>query len=347
MNNFTLKIIKWYDQNRRDFPWRKTKNPYHIWLSEIILQQTKTEQGLSYYKKFVANYPTITDLANAQEQEILKLWQGLGYYSRARNLHQTAKHIVFNLNGKFPDNYNDLLQLKGVGDYTASAIASICFNKKEAVLDGNVFRVLARYFGIKTEISSGNGKKEFKKLALKLLPKKRYADYNQAIMDFGAIQCTPKKTNCTTCVLKDSCYAFLSRQVENFPVKKKKNPIKKRYFNYLVVVDANNKTIFKKRTKKDIWQNLYEFPLIETEKKINLDKLKNKLKDTNILNFNQFSITIYNKSEIIHKLSHQHIHTTFWIVKTAEILKNGYSFNKIKTFPVAILTHKFIETFTN
>ncbi len=347
MNNFSFKIVKWYDQNRRDFPWRKTKNPYHIWLSEIILQQTKTEQGLSYYKKFVSNYPTINDLANAQEQEILKLWQGLGYYSRARNLHQTAKHIVFNLNGKFPDNYKDLLQLKGVGDYTASAIASICFNQKEAVLDGNVFRVLARYFGIETDISSGNGKKEFKNLALKLLPEQRFTDYNQAIMDFGATQCTPKKTNCTACILKDSCFAFLSRQVEKFPVKKKKNPIKKRYFNYLVILDANNKTVFKKRTKKDIWQNLYEFPLIETDKKINLKTLKNKLIELDILDFNQFTVTIHNKSEIIHKLSHQHIYTTFWIVKTNNILKNGYSFNAVKTFPTAILIHNFIESFTN
>lgn len=347
MNSFSSKILKWYSQNRRDFPWRKTKNPYKIWLSEIILQQTKTEQGLSYYQKFTITYPTIFDLANAQEQEVLKLWQGLGYYSRARNLYQSAKYIAFNLNGNFPNNYNDLIQLKGVGDYTASAIASICFNEREAVLDGNVFRVLSRYFGIKTDISSGKGKKEFKKLALQLLPKEDFADYNQALMDFGAMQCTPKKTNCTSCILKDSCYAFLNHQVDKFPFKKKKNPVKKRYFNYLVILDANNKTLFKKRTKKDIWQNLYEFPLIESEKKITLKMLKNKIRELNFLNTQQITIALYNETEIIHKLSHQHIYTSFWIIHTPEILKNSYSFKDIKSFPVATLTHNFIEFFTN
>lgn len=347
MQIFTHSILKWYSLNKRFFPWRETKNPYYIWLSEIILQQTKTTQGLPYYTKFIDNYPTIEHLAKASEQDILKLWQGLGYYSRARNLHYTAKYIVDELNSKFPNTYKNLIQLKGIGDYTASAIASICFNEKEAVLDGNVFRILARYFGIYTDISSGNGKKEFKSIAIELLPNKNFGDYNQALMDFGATQCTPKNTNCHTCILNKTCFAFVNNEVTKLPVKKKKITVKKRFFNYLVLIDTHHKTILTIRSNKDIWQNLYEFPLQESNKNISKNNLLSEINSSDYKNIAIQEITKYNENPIIHKLSHQHIHTTFWILKTKNTLKNSKSFSEIKKLPVATLTHNFIESFTN
>jgi len=346
MKNFSDNILKWYSLHKRSFPWRETKNAYLIWLSEIILQQTKTEQGLPYFQKFINTYPTIYDLAKASEQDVLKLWQGLGYYSRARNLHHTAKFIAYNLNGKFPDNYKDLMQLKGVGDYTASAIASICFNQKEAVLDGNVFRVLARYFGIETDIASGNGKKEFKNLAQELLPDTDFAAYNQAVMDFGATQCTPKKTNCTSCILQNSCFAYLNNKVSILPIKKKKNSVKKRYFNYIIFLDKQNNTLVYQRKNKDIWQNLFEFHLIEDSKPLKTAQILQSLKTTkhvkNILGFSKF-----NDKPIIHKLSHQHIHTTFWIAQVKILPKNSIPFIAIKDYPVSTLTHNFVESFIN
>lgn len=347
MKKFSKTLLKWYTINRRDFLWRETKEPYNIWLSEIILQQTKTEQGIPYYEKFIKKYPTIKELALADEQEVLKIWQGLGYYSRARNLHHTAKHIAFNLNGVFPRTYKDLINLKGIGDYTASAIASICFNQKEAVLDGNVFRVLARYFGIYSDISSGNGKKEFKTLALKLLPEDNFSDYNQSLMDFGAIQCTPKKTNCNTCPLNESCFANLNNEVDRLPVKKKKNNIKKRYFNYIVYLDVNNNTLIYKREQKDIWQNLYEFFLIETPKKTNEKIILNRINQSKTVKITKQELSKYNTTQTIHKLSHQHIYTTFWIVKLNDTLTDSISFKELKSFPVATLTDNFIESFTN
>ncbi len=329
------------------FPWRETKNPYYIWLSEIILQQTKTTQGLPYYSIFINNFPTIEQLAKASEQDVLKLWQGLGYYRRARNLHFTAKYIVNELQGEFPNTYKNLIQLKGIGDYTASAIASICFDEKEAVLDGNVYRILARYFGIYTDITSANGKKEFKSIAIELLPNKNFSNYNQALMDFGATQCTPKNTNCYTCILNKTCFAFKNNEVTKLPVKKKKITIKKRFFNYLVLIDKHHKTILTIRSNKDIWQNLYEFPLLESNKNISNNNLLSEINSSNYKNIAFQEITKYNENLIIHKLSHQHIYTTFWVLKTKNTLKNSISFSEIKKFPVVTLTHNFIESFTN
>jgi len=205
---FSNQLIYWYLNNRRDLPWRKTTNPYHIWLSEIILQQTRVDQGMDYYLKFIQNFPTVNDLAIAPEEKVLKLWQGLGYYSRARNLHFSAKYIVNELNSVFPSTYNDIIKLKGVGDYTASAVSSICFNEPMAVVDGNVYRVLARYFGILTPINTSKGIKEFKKLAQQLLNKEDPATNNQAIMEFGARMCKPQNPDCNSCPLNDSCSAL-------------------------------------------------------------------------------------------------------------------------------------------
>ena len=222
---FCSTLINWYSIYKRDLPWRHTKSAYNIWLSEIILQQTQIKQGLPYYEAFVEHYPTIFDLAKANESEILKLWQGLGYYSRARNLHYTAKTIVETFNGEFPKSYQELLKLKGIGDYTASAIASICYNEATAVVDGNVYRVLARHFGVKTPINSTIGKKEFKALASQLINKKNPADYNQAIMEFGARQCKPKSPDCSSCPLNSSCVALQNNWVDTLPIKLKKGTV--------------------------------------------------------------------------------------------------------------------------
>ena len=232
---FSNKLISWYLQNKRDLPWRKTKNPYFVWLSEIMLQQTRVAQGMSYYLKFTETFPTVFDLAKADESTVLKMWQGLGYYSRARNLHATAKHIAFELDGKFPSTYKEIVKLKGIGDYTASAIASICFTEPTAVVDGNVYRVLSRYFGIETPINSSAGNKEFKELAQTLIDTLKPGTYNQAIMDFGAIQCKPKNPICLFCPFSESCVALQKNKIDTLPVKDKKTKVRDRYFNYLVL----------------------------------------------------------------------------------------------------------------
>ena len=219
---FSNLLVKWYLQNKRDLPWRNTQNPYYIWLSEIMLQQTRVAQGMPSFYSFIENFPTVFDLANATEQEVLKLWQGLGYYSRARNLHKTAQIVAYELNGTFPNNYKALLKLKGVGDYTAAAIASFSFNEKVPVVDGNVFRVLSRYFAIESDISIASTKKEFQDLAFELMPNDAIATFNQAIMEFGALQCVPKNPNCSVCVMNHSCVALQKKMVNQLPVKSKK-----------------------------------------------------------------------------------------------------------------------------
>ncbi|MFK8007531.1 MAG: A/G-specific adenine glycosylase [Saprospiraceae bacterium] len=269
---FTKQLLKWAKTIDRPMPWKGEKNPYLIWLSEIILQQTRVEQGLPYFLKFKEKYPTVHDLANATEDEVMKLWEGLGYYSRARNLHFSAKNISKNLNGEFPKTLDEILKLKGVGAYTAAAIASFAYDLPHAVVDGNVYRVLSRYFGIETPIDSTEGKKEFTVLANILLEKKEAAIYNQAIMDFGATQCTPKLTDCKKCFLKKNCQAFQKGKVADLPIKSKKIKKKTRYFNYLVL-NAGENVWVQKRNQKDIWQNLYEFPLVETEALLKNDVL--------------------------------------------------------------------------
>lgn len=343
--DFKNKLTNWYSNNKRDLPWRNTQNPYHIWLSEIILQQTQVKQGLPYYKAFIKQFPTVFDLANASEKAILKLWQGLGYYSRARNLHTTAKYIAFDLNGKFPNNYKDLLKLKGVGDYTASAIASIAFNEVAAVVDGNVYRVLSRHFGIETPINSTDGIKEFKKLASSLIDRRQPAVFNQAIMEFGATQCKPKNPYCIVCPLNESCVALQKNLIDVLPVKLKKTKIKTKFFNFLVCIDNNNNTILEKRTSKGIWQNLYQFPLIESNKSLSSEEfhLLN-LKDS-VLSDIVFDYYLYNTEDKIHKLSHQHLHTKFWIIETDNLLDNAISIKDIKTYPVPVLIGDFIESF--
>lgn len=261
---FSRSILAWFDQNHRPLPWKGEKDPYKIWLSEIILQQTRVEQGLPYYHKFIERYPNVRHLADAPEDEVLKLWEGLGYYARARNLHTTAKYIAGELDGKFPDTYQTIRKLKGIGDYTAAAIASFAYNLPYAALDGNVFRVLSRYFGIATPAGTAAAKNEFQLLARQLLDPARPGDFNQATMDFGATHCTPKQPRCSSCPLSTHCMAFRQGKVSEFPAKTKAPARKNRYFIYLVA-DLKGDTLIQKRKKKDIWQDLYEFPSLEQE----------------------------------------------------------------------------------
>ncbi len=260
---FSSRILSWYRTNPRDLPWRRTHDPYKIWLSEIILQQTRVAQGLPYYNAFVDAYPTVKELALAPEEEVLRLWQGLGYYSRARNLHACAKSIWFGMGGEFPDSYDQLIQLKGVGSYTAAAIASFAFGETKAVVDGNVFRVLARYFGIESDISGSRAKKEFETLANQLIPDDTPGEFNQAMMDFGARQCVPKKPDCTVCPLQVTCFAYLNKRVTELPVKLNKIKIKERHFHYYVI-RCGSKWVWKRRKPGDIWEGLFDFPHKET-----------------------------------------------------------------------------------
>jgi A/G-specific adenine glycosylase len=341
---FSNTLVYWYLQNNRDLPWRKTKNPYFIWLSEIMLQQTRVAQGLSYYLKFTSTFPTVFDLAKADESTILKMWQGLGYYSRARNLHFSAKQIVEELNGEFPSTYEEIIKLKGIGDYTASAIASICFEEATAVVDGNVYRVLSRYFGIKTAINSTAGIKEFKALAQTLIDRKQAGTFNQAIMDFGALHCKPQNPLCEICPLSDGCVALEKNLTKELPVKEKKIKVRKRYFNFLVIKTGDDKTILTERKGKGIWQGLYQFPLIECEKIINQKEIIDS-EEFIALFPGETTISLFNKEGIVHKLSHQHLYTQFWIIETKTLKSADISWKNIQDFPVPVLIANFLEAF--
>ena len=343
---FSEIILHWYSENKRSLPWRTTIDPYKIWLSEIILQQTRVAQGVPYYLRFIENFPEIKDLAGASEEEVLKIWQGLGYYSRARNLHTTAKIIIDERQGKFPQNYEELLALPGIGDYTASAIASICFDKPEAVLDGNVYRVLARYFGVDIPINSTKGKKYFRSLAQELIDSDQIRDYNQAIMEFGAVQCTPANPDCNNCPLSTGCMAFTNNKVNELPVKNRKFRIRDRYFNYLVGVDSEKRTQLVQRKHDDIWKSLYEFPLLETTSEVNIGEIYKHCNELLMVSEVEEVYEIdYGTS--IHKLSHQRLHTRFWIVKTNKNFLAGIPVEKLDQYPVPVPIAKFINTFKN
>ena len=340
---FSNSLIHWYLNNKRDLPWRNTHNPYNIWLSEIMLQQTRVAQGLPYYLDFISTFPTVFDLANASEEKVLKHWQGLGYYSRARNLHYTAQFVANELKGEFPNNYKELLKLKGIGDYTAAAIASFSFNEAVPVVDGNVFRVLSRYFDIETDISLATAKKEFSNLAMELMPKNDPATFNQAIMEFGALQCVPKNPNCQNCIFNSSCAALQKKKVQNLPVKLKKIKISYRFFNYLVFEDDIKNTLIQKRDQKGIWQNLYEFPLIETENELDLDAVSELIINKYKTEFEIVGVSNWNSKSQIHKLSHQHLNINFWKVKVKGEIPGATNGTKIKKFPFPKVIFNFIE----
>lgn len=308
--NISKVLKRWYDLNHRSLPWRETSDPYKIWLSEIILQQTRVEQGLPYYQQFTTLFPTVESLAKAPEKLILKTWQGLGYYSRARNLHHAAKMVVDNFNGRFPADYQLLKSLKGVGDYTAAAIASFAFNLPHAVVDGNVYRFLSRYYGVDIPIDSPEGKRFFAAKAEEILDRKSPAAHNQSIMEFGALQCKPASPNCSACPLGNSCMAFKSDTVSQLPVKSKKLKVTKRYFNYLMV-NHSGKLFLNHRGAGDIWQHLYDLPVIETTRPVTTSNLIKS--DAWIAYFKDYDVHIKDVSnQVVHKLSHQHIHVRFF-----------------------------------
>lgn len=328
--DFASQLIQWYRQNKRDLPWRNTRNAYHIWLSEIILQQTRVAQGMPYYYSFVTRFPDVKDLAAADEDSVLKLWQGLGYYSRARNLHFAAKEIAQKYKGKFPKNYEAIRALKGIGDYTAAAIASFAFNMPHAVVDGNVYRVLARVFGIASPIDSPQGKKEFAALAQELLLTKNPAEYNQAIMEFGALQCLPKNPDCGHCCMLDFCQAARNKQVNELPVKAKKTKQRTRFFNYLLL-EQGAYTYIKQRGAGDIWQGLFEFPLLETTSDISEKELLQSPEWKAF--FGNLPIQIVNVSPYHkHILSHQILQARFFTIRIGKGIPIGIhnSFLKIK-----------------
>ncbi len=316
MTIFTKNLLLWYKENQRAHPWKETKNPYHIWLSEIILQQTRIEQGTPYFLRFKEKYPSIIDLANAPEDEVMRLWEGLGYYSRARNLHATAKYVALECNGVFPNTHKNILALKGVGPYTAAAIASFAYDLPHAVVDGNVYRVLGRYFNISEPIDTTQGKKQFAQLADQLLLQKDPATYNQAIMDFGATQCVPVNPACETCIMRSSCKAYQKGTVTMRPIKSKKTKQSQRFFHYLVISTPDQKVYLNKRLKKDIWQNLYEFPMIEKESLVASEEL-----NLNTL-FKDQAFWLRKVSSIFRQqLSHQKIHAQFLEIQLKDNLK--------------------------
>lgn len=337
-------LITWYLANKRDLPWRKTTNPYHIWLSEIILQQTRVAQGLPYFEAFTKQFPKVSDLANASQEQVLKTWQGLGYYSRARNLHATAQHISFDLNNKFPDNYKDLLNLKGVGNYTAAAIASFAFNEKIAVVDGNVFRVLSRIFGIYDDISSVKTRKIFQDLANTLLLDNENNDpslFNQAIMDFGAIQCVPKNPTCTVCPFIDVCFAFENTKINDLPVKLSKTKVTNRYFDYVIEKGKDNTFKINKREDKGIWQGLYEFPVLESNKPLDLvESQKNIIEKYSQTPF--LDLYCFENDYILHKLSHQNLYIRFWKLEFFEDLQ-GINLTELNNYAYPIVIANFIK----
>ena len=345
--DFSDILSQWYAINKRDLPWRSTINPYYIWLSEIILQQTRVDQGLPYYLKFIDAFPAVTDLANADEDLVLKLWQGLGYYSRARNLQFSAKLILSEFGGNFPDNHADILKLKGVGPYTAAAISSFSFGLHFAVLDGNVIRVLSRVFGIQTPFDTTAGKKQFQKLAQELLDKKNPAEYNQAIMEFGALQCVPKSPKCNHCPIVNDCIAFNTNTVSLLPVKSKKLKVKSRFLHFLVV-NKNYEVLIGKRNS-GIWQGLYEFPFLEFDENLNE---KSVLKSPLWINFFKDSVKqISSISEVyIHKLSHQKIHAKFWEIDVNSFRSSDFKIvkcNELQKYPVSSLIEKYLNSRIN
>ena len=333
------KLIKWYKQNKRDLPWRNTTDPYKVWLSEIILQQTRVAQGLPYYLNFVNAFPTVFDLAKAPEQKVLKLWQGLGYYSRARNLHTAAKMVVKDYAGVFPADFEELKKLKGVGDYTAAAISSFCFNKPQSVVDGNVYRVLARLFAMDIPINSTEGKKQFAVLAQELLDKKNAGIYNQAIMEFGALYCTPYNPNCESCIFNDTCLSGSSKKALNYPVKISNKKVTTRYFEYFVIICKEN-TYTQQRTGKDIWKSLHQFPMIEYNEQasntIVLEQMKKEILKTKANNFKIIKQTGYKK----HQLSHQTIYARFTYINVKTFSQESYkeiALKLLKKLPFPIL----------
>jgi A/G-specific adenine glycosylase len=353
MKNFTLTLINWYELNKRDLPWRKTRNPYLIWISEIIFQQTRINQGFDYYTRFVKAFPDVKKLAEADESLVLKQWQGLGYYSRARNLHKAAKMIIEQYHGVFPEDVKDIIKLPGIGEYTAAAIASFAFLQATPVIDGNVIRFISRLFGLETLFTSDNSKKELNQLLHTLIDLGRPDIFNNAIMEFGALQCKPASPDCNICVFKKDCFAFKSNKVGELPLKlkKKENPII--YLNYLVFLKKEKRTTYiwlNKRNEKGIWQNLYDFPCIESKKLLNIKQIQESNNFKSIVSATDYSF-VESSKEFIHKLTHKTLITHFHTFQLNRAIPKEFSkytkckLEDIHNYPVPRLIEMFLETF--
>jgi len=336
-------IVLWYKKNKRDLPWRHTKNSYIIWISEILLQQTRVKQAIGYFNRFVAQFPDVQMLADAKEEEVLKYWQGLGYYLRARNLHYSARYIVNELGGIFPQQYNDIIKLKGVGEYTAAAIASFAFDEKVSAIDGNVYRVLSRIFNISLAVNSGKGKKVFREIAETLIENQQPGEFNQAMIEFGALLCKPLNPLCSECPVLEVCLAYNNGVILERPVKNKSEVLKKRYFAYLFI-KSGERVLIKKRTQKDIWKGLYEFPLIETMSEIKTEELIFSEQWLNIIGKSFELIKVI--PPVLHRLSHQLLNVTFYIVKLSEFQKQSFYedilLSDLETYPVPKVIENFI-----
>lgn len=344
---FGAELISWYAENKRELPWRNTTDPYRIWISEIILQQTRVAQGLDYYNRFMERFPTVMALAEARQEEVMRYWQGLGYYSRARNLHAAACEIMSRFSGLFPVQYADVLSLKGIGEYTAAAICSFAYKQPFAVVDGNVYRVLSRLMDVGTPIDSVVGKKEFSGLAQSVLDLRSPDIYNQAIMEFGALQCTPKSPRCESCPLQLKCLAFARGKVNQLPVKQGKTVVKERFFNYLVFKSGDTFWL-RQRNEKDIWKNLFEFPLVETDRAIGFDELC-QTPDFKILSKDCGTVSpVLHPLTFRHVLSHRIIHATFYTLKIGHEGESLNGFHKttlqdIDRFAISRLTELYLE----
>ena len=349
-SSFNSTLIAWYQQQQRDLPWRRTRDPYRIWLSEVILQQTRVDQGLSYYHSFCENFPEVSDLARAGEQQVLRLWQGLGYYSRARNLLRCARSIMEKYSGRFPEGYSELVKLPGIGDYTASAIASFAFGQATPVIDGNVFRVLSRLFGIRDDIAMPKSRKVFKNICSRLMEGSAPDQFNQAIMEFGALHCTPRKPKCNSCPFAACCQAYIDGTQHLYPFKSKKNAVRDRYFYYYVIKSGAN-ILLKKREKKDIWQGLYDFMLVEFGHQTDpMELLAGKIPNRTWMD----QIQVGAPSEVYrHKLTHQQIiacfllvetndEQTFWRWKQAFELKE-FNIDEVHELPKPILIDNYLK----
>jgi A/G-specific adenine glycosylase len=344
-------LLQWYAQNKRPLPWRETRDPYKIWLSEVILQQTRVAQGTAYYHRFLDAFPNVHSLAAADEQEVLKLWQGLGYYSRARNMHFTAKEVVEKHKGIFPDSPTGLKKLKGIGDYTAAAIASICFDESTAVLDGNVARVISRLYAIDTPVDSNEGKKMITGLANSLLDTNHPGIFNQAVMELGALVCTPKSPACNTCPIAFACEALKQNQIESFPVKTPKKTPTIRHLNYLVISFTKDKKEFilmRKRTGNDIWKNMFDFPCIETGKATETMEVLDHCVKSGLMGGFPFVLK-HVSAEYIHQLSHRRLLARFIRIDVKGIPKLSENLtairrDKIAGLPLPRLIDKYFAT---
>ncbi len=349
--NLKNNLFNWYNIHKRDLPWRNTQNPYYIWISEVILQQTRVNQGYDYFRKFINRFPDIKTLANSEEQDVLIIWQGLGYYSRARNIHSAAKHIMKEFNGVFPDKYEDILNLKGIGEYSAGAIASLAFKKPYPAIDGNVQRVISRLYEIEKPINSVKGKNEIKNIVLSLIDKNQPDIFNQSLIELGALICKPLNPDCESCPINNHCFAFKNKTQLNYPVKIKINKPKDRFFYYIVIkIKKNNQEYIyiNKRIKNDIWKNLYDFPLVES-------KLQISLKDTifniisKLLIHNNFTINKISSS-IKHQLTHQTIYATFIEIETEQEINEKTNYilipvKQLKDYPLPKLIENYVEDY--